>query len=76
MPARNGARDPVDGNHRTRSAAQLPDARDLDQKTLRSGARACRMWEASRWEPWGHERACTQRRCPARGALVPITGTM
>lgn len=42
MPARNGARDPVDGSPRTRSPAQLPDARDLDQETHRSGALVAR----------------------------------
>ena len=42
MPARNGARNPVDGSPRTRFPAELPDARNLDQKTLRSGALVAR----------------------------------
>ena len=36
MPARNGARESVDGSPRTRFPAQLPDARNLDQEMLRS----------------------------------------
>ncbi len=42
MPARNGARESVDGSPRTRFPAQLPDARNLDQETLRSGALVAR----------------------------------